>query len=232
MFGMATAAMRPHTVALTSRTSSNAGLRTLPRGTATAAPARGRRRSARQTHIQCYTYRGGESESRDDRDSGGGGGGSGNNNRRKRRDEGQFSASPPLKANRAFLSDPFCTVAEDSEGLPGLICPAEPDEAPELGPTFRYVEWDFTEEHGRGGHRQLCADAFDGTDEEDDKEDGEEEEDSGGGDDAALEECDVSPYDLTFAAKMAEAKGLQNNCTVGEDEDGMPALDCPMPSRR
>ena len=31
-------------------------------------------------------------------------------------------ATPPLKANRAFLSDPFCTVAEDSEaGLCGHL---------------------------------------------------------------------------------------------------------------
>ena len=40
----------------------------------------------------------------------------------------------------------------------------------------------------------------------------------------------MGPYDFAFAAKMAKAKGLKMHCTVGEDEDGMPALDCSLPS--
>jgi hypothetical protein len=126
------ATMRAHAMALTSRTSSSASLKLPRQGAAAPASARGQRSSST---IRCYLYRGGESEGRG----------------RKKRNEGVSGHAPPLKANRAFLCDPFCTVVEDSEGLPMLMCPVEPgDAAPELGPTFRYVEWDFSEEHGWG----------------------------------------------------------------------------------
>ena len=126
-----------------------------------------------------------------------------------------------------------------TEGLPGIMCPPEPDdEAPELGPTFRYVEWDFTEEHGAQlvrGHHELCTGSLDLNDEDDDEDEKERENRGGGegsgGEDDVDGECDVAAYsdDFAFAAKMAKAKGL-TECTIGEDEDGMPALDCPVPS--
>ena len=105
-------------VALTSRSSRSIAPRKLCQGGARhGACARGRRPLRTKTNTKCYTYRGGEdSDDREDRDRGGG-------NRRRRRDEGVSPhATPPLKANRAFLSYPFCTVAEDSEaGLCGHL---------------------------------------------------------------------------------------------------------------
>ena len=97
-------------VALTSRSSRSIAPGKLCLGGARdGACARGRRPLRTKTNTKCYTYRGGEDS--DGRD------------RRGRRDEGVSPhATPPLKANRAFLSDPFCTVAEDSEaGLCGHL---------------------------------------------------------------------------------------------------------------
>ena len=54
--------------------------------------------------------------------------------------------NPPLRGTRVFLSDPDCSVGEDSEGLPVLVCPSAPDEDPSLGPSHRYLEFDFSEE--------------------------------------------------------------------------------------
>ena len=54
--------------------------------------------------------------------------------------------SPPVRGTRVFLSDPDCSVGEDSEGLPVLVCPSAPDEDPSLGPSHRYLEFDFSEE--------------------------------------------------------------------------------------
>lgn len=92
--------------------------------------------------------------------------------RRSPRDDPNIT--PPLRGTRVFLSDPDCFVGEDSEGLPVLVCPSAPDEDPSLGPSYRYLEFDFSEE----------------------------EEKSRG--DAA-----VPP-----------------ECTLGEDQDGMPTVVC------
>ena len=82
--------------------------------------------------------------------------------------------NPPVWGTRVFLSDPDCSVGEDSEGLPVLVCPSAPDEDPSLGPSHRYLEFDFSEE----------------------------EEESRGD-----------------AADPPE-------CTLGEDQDGMPTVAC------
>ena len=189
------------------------GLRTrLSRRESATAPVRGR---GRRSSTTCYTYRGGEDE------------------RRRRGDElASTHATPPLKANRAFLSDPFCTIAEDSDGLPGFICPPDAwDEEPELGPTFRYVEWDFEGDEQEG---RFYAD-----DKEDDRSAGgdvKSVEDaafdrnigSGGGGGGEERSSGEDEEELTDAGKTRAANGI-NECTIGEDEDGMPALDCPLP---
>lgn len=142
----------------------------------------------------CYVYRGGDE-------------------RERRR---PTHATPPLRGNRTFLSDPFCTVTEDSEGLSMLMCPVEEDdESPELGPTFRYVEWDLTEEvTGRGGddgevpfQRSVGGSKGEPGGEEEDEEAREEEE-------------------AAESVRGAGTVGHVKECFVGEDEYGMPAVDC------
>mmetsp|Transcript_5467 Transcript_5467/g.13654 ORF Transcript_5467/g.13654 Transcript_5467/m.13654 type:complete len:226 (-) Transcript_5467:98-775(-) len=223
------ALLHPCAIVLCARTCSFIANLKLPRR---GVPARGAgRRSWATPTTRCFTYRGEDSTPE---------------GRREAEASPNVDAAPPLKANRAFLSDPFCTIAEDSEGLPVLVCPVEEgDPDPELGPTFRYVEWDFTAEHGRGTN-ELCSASIDlngstggevaDEDADEDAEEGGDAEgiNSGGeleSEEEEEEECDMGSYGFAFAAKMAKAKGV-SSCFVGEDEDGMPALDCSLTSGR
>jgi len=171
--------------------------------------------------------------------------------------------APPLHATRAFLSDPFCHVTEDSDGLPMLCCEVAPgtvEEALGLGPTYRYVVWDFSDEQARGRRNALCD--WDGSGEGVGEGEGEGEGDdeeiaagssrgAGGGPEHGREEAAadtsyteeeveaaaaaaaddykdcVNSGSFKFgAAAMAAAAAKDMECRVGEDEDGMPAMDC------
>ena len=66
--------------------------------------------------------------------------------------------TPPLRATPLFLSDPFCDVVKDGDNKLLFRCPPEPGEDPELGHSYRPVEFDFSEaEQQMGKEPGECA---------------------------------------------------------------------------
>ena len=62
-----------------------------------------------------------------------------------------FPVAPPLRASAAFLSDPHCDVVRDDDNSLAFRCPPGPEEDPDLGPSYRAVEFDFAEEEKKMG---------------------------------------------------------------------------------